>query len=35
MSDVRELKSVDDALTNQHWLDTMKVEYNSLIENEV
>ena len=34
MSDVREPKSVDDALTNQHWLDAMKVEYNSLIENE-
>ena len=35
VSDVREPKSVDDALTNQHWLDAMKAEYNSFIDNEV
>ena len=30
MSNVREPKSVSDALTNQEWFDAMKAEINSL-----
>ena len=35
MSDVREPKSVSDALTNQEWVDAMKAEIDSFHDNSV
>ena len=35
LSDVKEPKSVNDALTNQEWVDAMKAEIDSLHDNSV